>query len=205
MADTVSNDPVFLALRVPARSLWRFHALLRKGFRVETTLPCPLQTLLCDRLGIPPAYVAERIQTVFLDGRAVDDVAAAVVADGAVVALSAAMPGLVGATLRKGGTLTNLRSHLSYRKTDPEERSEAAGRVTVKLFNLVCAELAPEMLGRGVLLPPGDFQRFAADGAAELEAELEAVLLNGVPLAAEDLPAHVAPAAPVRLTVCTSG
>jgi len=205
MADTVGSAPVFVVLRVPARSLWRFHALLRRGFRVETALPCPLQDLLCDRLAIPSAYVTERIQTVFLDGRAVDDVAAAEVADGAVVALSAAMPGLVGATLRKGGTLTNLRSHLSYRKTGDQERAERVGRVTVKLFNLVCDELAPEVLGRGVLFPAGVFQNFFNASGTDLTADLEAVRINGAPLAAEDLSAHMPPDAPVCLTVGTTG
>ena len=205
MADSVGSAPVFVVLRVPARSLWRFHALLRRGFWVETALPCPLQDLLCDRLAIPPAYVTERIQTVFLDGRAVDDVAAAEVADGAVVALSAAMPGLVGATLRKGGTLTNLRSHLSYRETDIEGHSKRTGQATVKLFNLVCAELAPEMLGRGVLIPPGNFQEFVTDTGTDRLADLQAVLVNGAPLPPGSLSLKVPPDVPVRLTVTTSG
>lgn len=54
-------------------------------------------------LGLPHFYVEERIQTLLLNGLAVDDPDTAVLESGARLALSAAMPGVLGATLRRGG------------------------------------------------------------------------------------------------------
>lgn len=206
MVCTASGFPQ-ISLDVSARALWRFHALLRKGFRVEEDrLPCPLERLLCDRLAIPLGYVTQRIQTVFLNGRAVDDIFAARVDDGATVALSAAMPGLVGATLRKGGRLTSLRSHISHRTNPGRDHPAAqAGQVTVKLFNLICTELAPDLLSRGILIPPGDIQAFLDDAWPDLASDCRATLVNGTPLGPGALADHIQPGTPVCLTVRTSG
>ena len=35
---------------------------------------CSIKSLLCDQLGVTPDFVDKRIQTIFLDGKAVDDV-----------------------------------------------------------------------------------------------------------------------------------
>ena len=205
MTSSTAANRLWVDLTVSAASLWRFFALLRKGFLVETPLPCNLETLLCERLRIPAEYVAQRVQTVFLNGRAVDDVPTATVAHGAVVTLSAAMPGLVGATLRKGGKLTNLRSNISHRSTAAGRNAQRPGQVTVKLFNLICAELAPDFLGRGVLLPPDDFQDFLSDTWSETAADCSAARVDGQPLAAAGLPSAVPSGPAVALTVCTAG
>ena len=64
------------------------------------------------------------------------------------LALSAAMPGLVGATLRRGGTYAAMRAAI----TRAAERGAAAAReeplVRVKLFNLLIDELGPLLLAR---------------------------------------------------------
>ncbi|NJL58424.1 MAG: hypothetical protein HC887_00995 [Desulfobacteraceae bacterium] len=62
-----------------------------------------MQTLLCDILEIPKDYVLNRISTIFLDGKPVDCLDTAFVRNHSVVSLSAAMPGLVGAVMRRGG------------------------------------------------------------------------------------------------------
>ena len=196
-----TTDPLGVALTVSAQSLWRFFALLRKGFWVDTRLPCSLETLLCERLRIDPEYVARRVQTVFLNGRAVDDVPTATVADGAVVTLSAAMPGLVGATLRKKGRLTSLRSNISHRSAAGDGGGQRPGQVTVKLFNLICAELAPDFFDRGILLPPGDFTDFLADTWSQMAADCRAASVDGRPLPAAGLPTALTYGPAVVLTV----
>jgi len=45
--------------------------------------------------GLDEDYVTQRISTIFLDGKPVDDIDTLLVRDGAVLSLSAAMPGLV--------------------------------------------------------------------------------------------------------------
>jgi hypothetical protein len=62
------------------------------------------------------------------------------------------MPGLVGATLRKGGTFSGLRAAISQRDTAACEGS-VPGSITLKLFNLVAEEMGPDLLTRGALFP----------------------------------------------------
>jgi hypothetical protein len=120
--------------------------------------------LLCEQIGIPRDYLDDRIQTLFLNAKAVDNVDTATVTDGAVIALSAAMPGLVGATLRKGGTFSGLRAAISQRDTAACEDS-VPGTITLKLFNLVAEEMGLDLLARGALFPGkrlGDYLDTAA-------------------------------------------
>ena len=93
-----------LKIRIEPSLIGRFFSqILSKGVRCRTCLPCPLKELLCDQIGLPAEYVENRVQAVFLNGKPVDDVDTAQVAANDTIALSAAMPGLLGAVLRKGG------------------------------------------------------------------------------------------------------
>jgi hypothetical protein len=154
--------------------------LLSPHFKVRVKTGTDLKTFLCEQLGVQRAYFDDRIQTIFLNSKPVDDVYTAVVEDGAVLALSAAMPGLVGATFRKGGRYSWMRKIISYEPEDADTR-ETNGWVTLKLFNLVMKELGPDFLERGVWIdgehlkaffkkqPPGLFQntgQMTLDGRA---------------------------------------
>ena len=95
----------------------------------------------------------------FLNGKAIDDLAAAVVSDGSTIALSAAMPGLAGAVLRKGGAYAAMRRQISH--ADPGgSRAGGPVSVSIKLFNLVARELGPGFLEQGVLIRGADLQDF---------------------------------------------
>jgi hypothetical protein len=107
--------------------------------------------MLCDQLAIPADYVTERITTIFLDNHPVDDLEHAIIRNGSKIALSAAMPGLVGATMRRGGFYASLRQGISQLAQDVPI-SPDDGVVTIKLFNLLLGELGPTILARGLLL-----------------------------------------------------
>jgi hypothetical protein len=126
-----------------------FFPLLQQGFMVKAQVDCTIKTLLCQQLGLNPEYLETRIQTIFLDGRPVDDVNSATVMEGSTLALSAAMPGLVGATLRKGSYYASMRSQISYREMAPS-KSPHKGIILLKLFNLILKELGPIFLKKGV-------------------------------------------------------
>jgi len=64
---------------------------------------CSIRDLLCGQLALQDEYLDNRIHTFFLNGKAVDDVDSTLVTGGAVLALSSAMPGIMGDCLRKGG------------------------------------------------------------------------------------------------------
>jgi len=122
--------PQSLTLRVSRRQLERFHPLMQEGFMVRTQLGCTIKALLCDQFKVSPEYLEARVQTVFLNGKPVDDIESTEIPAGATLALSAAMPGLVGATLRRGGYYAPMRSDITYRK---EEAHGARGEGMVRI------------------------------------------------------------------------
>lgn len=120
------------------------------GVGIETTAGISLLALLCGQLGIASDYVDQRVQTIFHNGRAVDRTETVRVNAGDVIALSAAMPGLAGATLRKGGVLAAFRREISYADNTVQPGAHKKVMITLKLFNLVARELCPLMLAHGV-------------------------------------------------------
>lgn len=150
-------------LTLPRGDLARLAPLLQRGVDTHATAGVSAFAFLTGELGLEADYVRRRITTVFLDGQVVDDLEAAVLRDGAVLALSAAMPGLVGATLRRGGYYAAMRAAITHAREHPApERARAV--VRVKLFNLLLEEIGPVLLARGVLLGPEE--RAALPGAA---------------------------------------
>lgn len=152
------GPPPRLHLRCEAPEV--FENLLQAGFFLPLTRATNLLGFLLDDLAIPGDYVQDRLQTVFVGGRPVDDFTTARVTPGARLALCAAMPGLVGATMRRSGVLAGFRQTISLPGQDSpgydsqeETQDEPAGLVFVKLFNLVARELAGHFLTRGVLVP----------------------------------------------------
>jgi hypothetical protein len=144
--------PPELVLTVAPEAAAQLLPLFGEGIEVAGREGGSLEEFLNRELGIPVAYLRERVQTAFLDGRAIDDLAAARAADGATVALSAAMPGLAGAVLRRGGFYADMRRQISHAAPGAAP-GVAQIRVTVKLFNLVARELGRELLARGVTVP----------------------------------------------------
>ncbi len=141
---------VHLSLTVEEGLLPRFCLLTGGGIVVGVDACCSIQELLCGRLGVPADYVDGRIQTVFLDGKAVDDPKTANVRPGASIALSTAMPGIAGAMFRRGSPYAPMRSQVSHADPGSEGAADCRGEVVVRLFNAEQGELGPMLLGRGV-------------------------------------------------------
>ncbi|MBW1800699.1 MAG: hypothetical protein JRJ85_08210 [Deltaproteobacteria bacterium] len=145
-----------LKFTVDPKVVSAFFPILQKGVMVNARVGCTLHHFLCHELGLDPEYVQNRIQTLFLDGKAVDDPETARIGQGAVISLSGAMPGLLGATLRKGGHYGAMRRHISYREST-SSLSEQEGVVMIKLFNVLIKEVGPAILSRGVYIEVADF------------------------------------------------
>lgn len=128
--------------------------LLQKGFYIEIPTNNLLETL-CRTCGLEADQIRKRIQTLFLNGKPVDDMATAIVRDGDCLALSAAMPGLVGAVMRSGGVLAGLRQSISH-QPDKAPQHQRDGILSVKLFNLLIKELGPRFLKQGILVRTDD-------------------------------------------------
>jgi hypothetical protein len=128
-----------------------FFPILQQGFMVETQIGINLQKLLTDQFSLTTDYVEDRIRTVFLDGKPVDDFNSTIIKQGSTLALSAAMPGLVGATFRKGGSLASFRNSITHDSTD-DMIEIMAGYITIKLFNLLVKEIGPVFLKHGIFI-----------------------------------------------------
>ena len=133
-----------------------FYQLLSKGFVLYVQTGCTVKELLCGQLGIKDDYLEERIQTIFLDNKTVDDVDSSVIGKGSILSLSAAMPGLLGATLRKGGWYAPMRSQISHDNNIVPDTNKK-GEVIIKLFNLIVRELGPLFLEQGIYVKGQDF------------------------------------------------
>jgi hypothetical protein len=164
----------------------RFYYFLQLGFGVPALVGCSVRALLCEQLGLAPEYVAARISTVFLDGKPVDDLDTALVRDGATLALSAALPGLVGATLRCGGAYAALRSSITY-VPGADHAPEASGSVVFKLFNLLQRDLGALFLQRGIVVKTADLMEFFAQQATDFWQACGAVDFEGRPLSSSQL------------------
>jgi hypothetical protein len=133
--------------RTSGRGLTRFTALLQEGVRVRVGSGESVHAFLTQRLGVAAEYVAGRISTVFLDGQVVDDLHAVTLSDGSLLALSAAIPGLVGATLRRDGHYSAMRAEITRPARSPAlAPAGETALVRVRLFNLLIEEIGPLLL-----------------------------------------------------------
>jgi len=94
---------------------------------------------LCGHFKVEENYLEDRVKTIFLDGKPVDDVEKAMANNGSVLVFSAAMLGLVGATFRRGGALAAFRSGITYQQEDSIPDSSEEALILIKLFNNQCS------------------------------------------------------------------
>jgi hypothetical protein len=167
-----------LSLVAEPKLFEKFLQLLQKGVKVTAQVGSTVRSFLCDDLGLSPEYVEKRIQTLFLNGKAIDNPDTAILKEDSTLALSAAMPGLLGATLRKGSYYARMRSEISH-----QEQSKAIivheGFVLLKLFNLLPAEIGPAVLARGIWLKGEDLNQFLKELPDELVGNCTEAKVDG--------------------------
>lgn len=152
MTESTRSDAMpTLGLTVPAERVSCFFPLLQKGIGMRARLGIPVSAFLREGLGLSDATIEARIQTVFLDGRPVDDIEGALLREGSTLALAPAMPGLMGAMLRRGGYYAPMRNGITHRG-DAAPQGTGEGLITVKLFGTALRELGPALLARGVVV-----------------------------------------------------
>jgi hypothetical protein len=182
--------------------LGEFFPLLQQGFAVTAHVGCTLDKLLGRQWRLTDDYVAQRVTTIFLDGRAIDDVNTAVIKEGSVIALSGAMPGLVGATMRRGGYYAALRETITHQESAVAVPARIA-TVRVKLFNLILPELGPDFLRRGIIVTSSELTDFLESKEVSFWQGCSSALLNGSPAGPTLLQSgeRFSPGGKVRLTV----
>jgi hypothetical protein len=149
-----------ITIHVDGQHVGRFFSLLESGFWIPSTPGDTITDLVVSGLGVDRDYLKDEIQTIFLNGRPVDDPDQACVVDGDRVAFSASMPGLLGATMRKGGYFRAMRQSISHCPNAASESHQEPFWVMIKCFNMIARELAPHLLGRGIWLDTGILRNY---------------------------------------------
>ena len=167
-----------LKLTVSAALLPHFSQLLEQGFILTAPLGCSVRDFVCRHLNLDHQYLEERIQTIFLDHKPVDNPDSALIHEGAVIALSAAMPGLAGAILRKGGRFAAMRKRISC-DTRADRRSEQKTKVTIKYFNMVAKELGKKYFENGIWIKGSNLNWFFSKHIEDMLARIKSVQLDG--------------------------
>lgn len=147
-------------------------ALLRpfqKGAQVEVKVGGDLLSLLIEDLCLTEEGIA-KIQTIFWQSKPVDDIAGCIVRDGGVLALSAALPGLVGAVLRRDGAWSAMRDSITH-QNEGAAQTTSHGVITIKLFNFMLSEVGPLLLKRGIRLDVADLAALLNDPSVRQKLE----------------------------------
>lgn len=172
---------VELQITVTPRDAREFYRLLQSGVVVRGEVGCSVRNFLYSRLGLTPEFVEDQVKTILLDGRPVDDLDAVRVTDGCVLALSAAMPGLVGATMRRGGFYASFRSQISHGGEKGATAAPAQGLVTVKLFNAIADSLGESLFENGVFVKKEDLENILCPPGGAEHRDIQ-ISRDGVPM-----------------------
>lgn len=176
-------------LELSPESLAEFFPMLQTGVLLKTfCLGQSVRAFLTRQLGVPHDYIRQRISTVFLDGMPVDDLNAAMLNHGSRLALSSAMPGLVGATMRQGSPLAVLRDTITHIHSEPHERGE--GFIRLKLFNLLMSEIGPLVLRKGIFAQAGALWVFLHEHPSVMSG-CRRIQFNGKAVASDDCMAEI--------------
>ena len=173
-------EPIVLTIAAGRARSSVLNALFQGGVVVPIAGPRSVGDFLAIDLAIDPAYIRDTIATVFVDSMVVDDLDLAMLHPGSTLTLSAAMPGLVGATLRRSSYYSAMRAEVSWHEgATSGDDDEPAPTIRVKLFNLVIPGVGPSILRRGIVLDhEAAVQVIGADPDLERVAPDRAILLR---------------------------
>lgn len=145
-------------LSVLPESYHLFTTLLQSGIEVKTSSSTPITTFLCHLPGFSMQYITNTVETIFLNGNPVDDLALPFTGKSPTLALSAAMPGLAGAIFRKNSIHSALRTQTD--STDGQSTEGLEIVVTLKLFNSIAKERGRDLLTNGILIKSAKVSKF---------------------------------------------
>jgi hypothetical protein len=155
-----------------------FSFILQQGVIMKFRAGKSVRDVLCTQLGLSADYVENRISTIFLDGQPVDDIDSSHVKDKATLSLSAAMPGLLGATMRRKGFYASFRNTITY-KDDNDIRENPDGMLRIKLFNIIIREIGADLLHEGVYVSYDDIKLLLTNKDFNFMQNCVSILMDG--------------------------
>ncbi len=123
---------------------------LQGGFYIETLSGTTIISFLTKSCDIPESYIIDKIKTIFHNGNPVDDIKTVKLYEDSVVAISGAMPGIVGAMMRIGSPYAPMRESI----TDKGATEGVIGEmipVKLKLFNVILSDHGKRFTENGVI------------------------------------------------------
>jgi hypothetical protein len=176
-----SKPPHQVRLVVSSDVIPVFFRLLQQGVQVRGTVGESIGSFLREDLCVEKGFVDKMIQTVFLNGMPVDDIEGVKVKEGATIALSGPMPGVAGATLRRGGYYGSMRKEISCR---PEAQGSdlKESHVIIKLFNVLTEILGPGLLEKGVGVRGRELGSLLRDQETLMTRAFRSADLDGLPV-----------------------
>jgi hypothetical protein len=138
-----------LEITLQPKLLDLFLPIFQQGVWVRGVLGCSIRSFLNTCVKLDDDYIDRRIQTFFLNHKPVDNIDSAVVQNQDTLALSTAMPGLLGAMLRKGSYYAAMRRSISQQE-EKQTATAQEGLVRLRLFNFLIKEIGPNLLKQGV-------------------------------------------------------
>jgi hypothetical protein len=154
-----------------------FSTIFQQGVNVKIRAGISVRNFLCGNLGLSSEYVENRISTIFLDGKPIDSLYSSHIKNKSTISLSAAMPGLVGATMRRGGFYASFRNTITYR--DDGNGTEVDGIVRIKLFNIIIKEIGADLLRKGIYITCYDLKLLIKPDADKFIKNCLNVIIDG--------------------------
>lgn len=144
--------PEMIRIELPLRPavVARWSACAQKGMAIPCRIGESLADILTKQLGMDAQFLETIVRTVFHNSSPVDSLDTIMVADGDMIALAGAMPGLVGIAMGRNSPVGGFRSDISNHSMDVVDAGK--GRITIKAFNVVVPELVRLALGHGVFV-----------------------------------------------------
>lgn len=173
-----------IILTVSTRDVPFYTTLLQSGVEIKSSSDESIGHFLNRLPGFSIDYVSDTVQTIFLNGTAVDDLTSPLGSENPILALSAAMPGLAGAIFRRNSFHAALRTSTESSGTTKKEIEPTL--ITLKLFNSIALERGAELLELGVCIKSQSLLNFLAKRATLLKNILQ-IKLSDTLVIKEDL------------------
>ncbi len=161
---------VKVIITVPDKFLVMFTTLLQSGIEISCPAGKSLAHFLAELPAFTKQYITETVQTIFLDGEPVDNLKQGFTKKRQTLALSASMPGLAGAILRRNSFHAALRERARQPSNNTPGVTETI--VTLKLFNTIAQDKGPSFLAEGITINSQKVTQFFTTRSTLLEKNL---------------------------------
>ncbi len=188
-----------ISLLVKTEALSRFTTLLQNGIYLEAGQGETLGGLLAILPGFTEEYIGRKVQTIFLNGLPADDLQQQLFGTEAVIALSAAMPGLAGAIFRKDGVHASLRTETAAKLSGTHSKDQPI-KIRLKLFNIIAMERGEKILADGCVVLASALENFFTYRPPLLTG-IRKIMANDIPVNARELALILHTDTMIQLTV----